>query len=235
MDEDLLSFLWNKVGPQQNRTKCPYHRIRNLFNLCSNVIHDGIVGDFVEVDVWKGGSSAVMGALCELEDEHRKTWSIDSFAGMSEPDTSVDLLDNETSAVACLKDSTMLRNFDLDDFKRTCFEIIGLRRDTVRIVKGWAVDVLPLVRQADPKISVLRIDIDWYEPTKQVLDDLYGLVTPGGYIICDDYGAWRGARKAIDEFREAHGISDELTQTGDDSGGSQPSLLVGTEHWWRKR
>ena len=34
---------------------------------------------------------------------------------------------------------------------------------------------------------------------------LYPRLVPGGVMIVDDYGHWRGARKAVDEyFRDAH-------------------------------
>lgn len=40
-----------------------------------------------------------------------------------------------------------------------------------------------------------------------VREILYDKVTPGGIIRFDDYGSWRGARKAIDEFLRHRGIS----------------------------
>ena len=36
------------------------------------------------------------------------------------------------------------------------------------------------------KISLLRIDVDAYSATLEVLDELYDKVVPGGYIIFDD-------------------------------------------------
>ena len=50
------------------------------------------------------------------------------------------------------------------------------------------------------KISLLHIDVDLYEPTKVVLEKLYDRVTKGGIIIFDDYGAFAGTNKAVDDF-----------------------------------
>ena len=104
----------------------------------------------------------------------------------------------------------------------------------MKIHKGWVENTLPSIVKEVDKISILRIDVDWYEPTLQVLEYLYDKVIPGGVIICDDYGAWKGARLAIDEFREKRGIISSIQQTPADDFSSQPSLLVGTEHFWIK-
>jgi len=50
------------------------------------------------------------------------------------------------------------------------------------------------------KIAVLRLDTDWYESVKASLEALYPRLSPGGVIVFDDYGAWNGARKAVDEY-----------------------------------
>ena len=49
---------------------------------------------------------------------------------------------------------------------------------------------------------ILFIDVDLYEPTKIILERLYDKVTTGGIIIFDDYGAFAGTNKAVDDFFE---------------------------------
>ena len=49
---------------------------------------------------------------------------------------------------------------------------------------------------------MLRLDTDWYNSTKKELDILFPLVSINGYIIVDDYYAWKGSRVATDEFME---------------------------------
>jgi hypothetical protein len=60
------------------------------------------------------------------------------------------------------------------------------------------------------KIALLRLDTDFYDSTKYELDHFYQYVSKGGIIIIDDYGFWKGSRKATDEFLEAH---KEITKT----------------------
>jgi len=211
--------IWGIIGPEQNRTKCPDWRARTAFDKAKDIIDNNLEGDFIEIGTWKGGISALLGYMAEKENKGRKVWAYDSFEGMSDPDFAVDGTDA----------TNMLRNFNLDDFKHTCFDLMGLKPETINIRKGWVNDTMPQAEKEIDKLSILRIDVDWYEPTKIVVETLYPKTISNGYIICDDYGYWKGARKAIDEYREQHGIVDQIFQTRPDL-----SLKRGTEHWWRK-
>lgn len=228
IDKALLDAIWGKIGPQQNRTKCPFHRIENLFNLCAEVIESELPGEFVEAGVWKGGASALMGTLCDIEAKGRKTFSFDSFQGMSVPNPQFDLLEGEDVPSMCFQPDAQLRDFDLTDFKQTCFEIMAVSDKTLNIVPGWVDDTIDEASKCIGQVAILRLDIDFYEPTKRVLEALYHKMPKGGYVICDDYGAWKGARKAIDDFRQQQGITAPLAQTY-----RTENLRIGTEWYWR--
>ena len=45
-----------------------------------------------------------------------------------------------------------------------------------------------------------ELDTDWYESTRHELQHLYPRLSQGGVLIIDDYGHWKGSRKATDEF-----------------------------------
>jgi hypothetical protein len=67
-------------------------------------------------------------------------------------------------------------------------------------------DVAQTLQEVYPeKISLLRLDTDWYESTCVELEVLYPRLSVGGVCIFDDYGHWRGARKAVDEYFEKLG------------------------------
>jgi len=74
--------------------------------------------------------------------------------------------------------------------------------------KGWFQDTLPALKDFPP-IALLRLDGDLYESTAVCLEYLYPLVVDGGLIVIDDYGL-PGCAKAVDEYREAHGIASPL-------------------------
>jgi len=111
-------------------------------------------------------------------------------------------------------------NFEEDKLKRDAFveetkggksisfeEITELLKKqnlqkNVEIIKGDILQTLDLYIEDNPhlKISLLHIDVDLYEPSKVILEKLYSKVTKGGIIILDDYGAFAGTNKAVDDF-----------------------------------
>jgi len=62
------------------------------------------------------------------------------------------------------------------------------------------------------RLAVIRLDGDYYQSTMDALTSLYDKLSPGGYVIVDDYGErlWTYCRKAIEDFRRERGIVDEL-------------------------
>jgi hypothetical protein len=78
----------------------------------------------------------------------------------------------------------------------------------IELVEGDILDTVPEYKAENPhlKISLLHIDVDLYEPTKVVLEAFYPLMVKGGIVILDDYGAFAGANKAIDDFFKAGNI-----------------------------
>jgi O-methyltransferase len=72
-------------------------------------------------------------------------------------------------------------------------------------------------------IAVLHPDGDWYESALVTLEALYDRVSPGGFVVIDDYGHWEGARRATDEFRRRRGIHEPLVR------------VDYTGRYWRKR
>ena len=49
-----------------------------------------------------------------------------------------------------------------------------------------------------------------YESTMDGLHALYDKVSPGGFVIVDDYGAVPACKRAIHDFRAARNISDPM-------------------------
>lgn len=74
--------------------------------------------------------------------------------------------------------------------------------ENIDLIQGDILETVPRFIQNNPsiKISLLHIDVDLYEPTKIVLEYLYPHVVRGGIVILDDYGAFAGANKAIDDY-----------------------------------
>jgi hypothetical protein len=72
--------------------------------------------------------------------------------------------------------------------------------DNIFLIKGNVEQTLLEEKNLPEKISILRLDTDWYASTKIELEVLYNKLVKGGILIIDDYGHWQGARKAVDEY-----------------------------------
>jgi hypothetical protein len=65
---------------------------------------------------------------------------------------------------------------------------------------------------APQRISILRLDTDWYESSKHELVHLFPRLERGGVLILDDYGHWQGARQATDEYFKEHQVQMHLVR-----------------------
>ena len=83
----------------------------------------------------------------------------------------------------------------------------------IHYVKGKVEDTIP--SHLPDKIALLRLDTDWYESTKHELDHLFPRLIRNGVLIIDDYGFWKGARKAVDEYLGEHNIRMLLNRLDD--------------------
>ena len=171
-----------------------------------------IQGAFVECGTWKGGCAGLM-ALGNMEfgSERRKIHLFDSFEGIPEPQEGVDgsLAIKQSEEWSDGGKSGGMRslpgyydNFGgvgtLSDNKKLMEEIVCYPAEYIKYQKGWFTDTIP--KNKIEKISLLRIDADWYASTKICLDYLAKLVVKNGFIIIDDYGAYDGCKKAVDEY-----------------------------------
>jgi O-methyltransferase len=166
-----------------------------------------VPGAFVELGSWRGGSAAT---FIQHLGQIRDCWLFDSFEGMPEPteyDTAGEKHANDYKHLGMPDDDT--------DTYEICFNLmdnIMYPNNRIHIIQGWFEDTFPIYADEIDKIAVLHVDCDWYESVKLSLETFYDKVVPGGIVILDDYGHWDGARKAVDEFIEKHGLKVDLTR-----------------------
>jgi hypothetical protein len=87
--------------------------------------------------------------------------------------------------------------FNEDDVK-SLLRATGYPERHLRFVRGPVEDTIP--GEAPEEVALLRLDTDWYASTRHELSHLFPRVATGGVLIVDDYGHWRGARRAVDEY-----------------------------------
>jgi O-methyltransferase len=189
--------------PAHAETMIGLRRLDNIQYCVTEVLRDGVPGDLVETGAWRGGAVIFMrGILKAHGDRRRLVWVADSFAGLPKPDVERFPAD-EGDRHWTFPQLTVSRNEVEANFVR-----YGLLDDQVRFLPGWFRDTLPTA--PIEQIAVLRLDGDMYESTMVALDSLYLKLSPGGFVIVDDYNCVPQCKLAVDDFRATHGIVDPL-------------------------
>ncbi|MBS4096565.1 MAG: class I SAM-dependent methyltransferase, partial [Sulfuricella sp.] len=184
-------------------------RVDNIHDCLNTIVEDDIPGDLIETGVWKGGATIFMrGFLAAHRIRNRKVWVADSFEGLPAPTHQKD------HGCDFSKEVFPYLSVGLEEV-RELFERYDLLDDQVRFLKGWFCDTLPSA--PIKKLALLRLDGDLYESTMDALENLYSKLSPGGFVIVDDYYAFPQCKLAVDEFRDRHGIRKKIIQIDHDS------------------
>jgi len=194
-------------------------RVIALCEALRYVVRSRVPGDIVECGVWRGGSSmAAALMLAELGDASRDLHLFDTFEGMSAPTEHDRRARDAAPASALLATSTRDEKIwcvaSLEDVSAN-LTAAGCPMERMHLVQGKVEDTIPAA--APDRIALLRLDTDWYESTRHELEHLFPRLAVGGVLIIDDYGAWEGARRAVDEFIAASGAAlmlNRIDETG---------------------
>jgi len=163
-------------------------------------------GDWVELGVYKGGSALL---LCELKGT-RKLYLADSYEGLPEPGKN----DHRPNGTFHKK----------GDITGTLEEVKDLLKGytNIKYVKGWITDSKEYFSQFPDSIAFLHVDVDYEQPYRDILKHLYPRVKKGGVIVFDDYGYYKGAEIAVNDFIKQTGEKLHITK-----GTSQAYVVVG--------
>ncbi len=194
----------NIIEKVRDYTMTSPERLFGLIESVQYLIKNNIPGSFVECGVWKGGSMmAIAETLLQLGVRDKQLYLYDTFEGMTEPtDADIDQL-NRDAATQLIENADKKLNTDIwaysgiEEVKHN-IERTGYPLENIHFIKG---DVLKTIPATIPtEIALLRLDTDWYESTKHEMEYLYPQLQTKGVLIIDDYGFWKGSRKAVDEY-----------------------------------
>lgn len=204
LSSDEIEIIRNVFESKYSMTSIP--RLVATLKACKYVVEEGIDGDFVECGVWRGGNAIIAKKIFEKLGSDKQLYLFDTFLGMTEP-TEVDkdftnnVSANERYIQNQEKDYNKWCYASLEDVKNN-FKDMNLSIDGVNFIKGDVKETLSRKHNIPTKISVLRLDTDWYESTLLELNILYPILSHRGNILIDDYGHWQGSKKAVDEYFE---------------------------------
>lgn len=98
------------------------------------------------------------------------------------------------------------------------YKLIGsgleVRLPNPQLIKGDACNTaLELTELCPNGISLLRLDMDWYEPTKTALEAALPILMANAIIIVDDYGHHSGVKECVDEWIANTDAEYDITMT----------------------
>lgn len=192
-----------RAWPLHGLTMIGQKRLRNIRTCIEDIVARNIPGDVLEAGVWRGGATIYMRAVLKtLNISDRTVWVADSFDGLPPPD-----------AVRYPADAgDILHAFPYlaisEQEVRANFADKGLLDTQVRFLPGFFSESLE--KAPIGTLALIRLDCDMYGSTMEALTALYPKLSPGGYIIVDDYGDLLSCKKAVDDFRRQHAIQTPL-------------------------
>ena len=185
-----------------------------------------IDGAVVECGVWRGGAMGAAALALKDLGETRDIYLFDTFEGMSVPTTEDKTFGGGDAMEEFLQKRTGEESSNwcmasLEDVQAN-LTALGLNSADFHFAKGMVENTIPS-QSPEGAIALLRLDTDWYKSTKHEMNHLFFKLSPGGVLIIDDYGDWEGARQAVDEYLDHHGVRMLLTRVDGSVIGVKPA------------
>jgi len=186
------------------------HRPLASYFLCRYFVYSlSIPGARAECGVL-GGTSALI--ACRAARAHDAAFSgsgfhlVDSFEGLGEP-TEEDRFGDSARGVKSLQKGAYAA--PLERAQAALAEFPG-----VSFHKGWIPEVLATLPES--RWAFVHLDVDHYAPSYGALAYFYPRLSPGGVIVCDDYGSptFPGAHRAWHQYSEENALPYVVLDSG---------------------
>jgi hypothetical protein len=189
-----------------------------------------ILGSYVECGV-KAGKHPLLACNTILQNNlnKRDIYMFDTYEGLTKPGK-YDY--TRKNAKYNMSNESVIKNWEvkkvsektnkwcycsLEDVKNNLYQR-NYPKDKLHFIKGDVMETLLEEKNIPDKISVLRLDTDWYESSKFELEKLYHRVADGGVVILDDYFHWDGQRRATDEFLQENNLKKKIIKNNKKTG-----------------
>lgn len=196
-------------------------RMFAVYQATNYIIRAEIQGAFVECGVWRGGSIMMVArTLLNADVTDRDLYLFDTFEGLPKPDAEkdIDIWGNKAiDGWLPRSEGDQASSWAYASQEEVANNLVstGYPPSRIHLVKGMVEDTIP--RESPNSLAFLRLDTDWYASTKHELEYLFPLLVPGGVLIVDDYGHFKGSRQATDEYFEksaVKGLFNRIDYTG---------------------
>lgn len=201
LDRRITSkFEYNKIK-QVYWSNLSYETIRRLCHYDLYNETKGLNGDIVECGVAKGDTLIFLRNLQKVKKDNRLIVALDSFAGF--PKGSAKDAD-WFNAIEKPKPGLLKYTTEYVQNRLIKFGLLEEDLKSIKFIKGFIPESFKYYNFRE--VSLVNIDVDLYQPTKDILNFFWPLMQKGGIMMCDEYDfkkeleRWPGPKKAVDEF-----------------------------------
>ena len=176
-----------------------------------------VPGEVAEFGSWKGANLVFLAKLLRLFDPHsfKTVHCFDSFEGLTNF--------SPQDGIAQKYRGTFRGSYE---HLMSVIELFRMERE-ITIHRGDIRNVLPTVLADNPALqfSFVYVDVDLYEPTLTILDQVHDRLTVNGMFVLDEYACeqFPGETLAVTEFLNRHEDSYQVHYLRDTR---QPSLAL---------
>lgn len=210
MAQDQIRLGMSNLEPEflalyeqcRDYTMTSWERLYAVYKSIYYIVENKIPGAVVECGVWRGGSMKLAAhVLCALGETDRTVFLYDTYEGMTEPDPAIDV---DAAGNSAASDWAEIQRRGVKwsaasiEEVREVMATSGYPSDKMVFVKGPVERTIP--GTLPDRISLLRLDTDWYASTLHEMEHLYPRLSAHGVLLLDDYGHYQGARRAVDEY-----------------------------------
>ena len=191
--------LWSGLLPGEIRSIFQYQMFLKTLSLSGNIVECGVA------------TGRRLSFFKNLQKEHnclRNVWGFDSFEGFSKGHVKDGIYFNSRQDSYNQKYST----YSLDFVKKNLVSLCGEdAASEISLIKGWIPKSFDSYDGSS--ISLINLDVDIYEPTKETLNFFWPLLQVNGIVLLDEYDFYLdtikfpGSKRAIDEFCKDKNIS----------------------------
>lgn len=165
------------------------YRCYELWQMVENIhaIYPSV--SFLEVGVWKGGTSGIIGRKLALLDSTNNFYLADTFSGVVK---------------ATEKDAFYKGGEHADTAMEIAEGIIKSVYRNYKILKGIFPNDTAAIISKEERFGLCHIDVDVYQSAKDIVDWIWDRMIIGGAIVFDDYGfhTCTGITKYVNEQKE---------------------------------
>ncbi len=161
-----------------------YVRLATLELVSHEIRQKGLPGNIAELGVYKGKFAKYINQYFP----DRKFYLFDTFEGFDKRDVNSEKSGNHSSGEQDFSDTSVEAVLKSMPFPEKCIPVKGFFPDSA-------------IGITDSFVFV-SLDADLFEPLYRGLVFFYPKLVPGGYIFIHDFnnGAYKGARKAVEQF-----------------------------------